>query len=507
MRNVWLIAGHEFWQVIRTRGFWISVLFAPVLGYFAGSLPRWIDSAQGPRPYVLIDQTGRYDAVLEQARETSHQRQVLAALIAYAKEHVAETGVFLSLPVLGRSGELGDAEVAAFADAGLESYLAQIRPALRPGAPAFVAPERRFVRVPAPAGIDVTADGRLIGAALTPHLLGQETVSGPGVAPQALNALIIIPAGFTPGTPLPGNALQFWSTNIAEPALLGELRRILRVEVQREAYQARGIDPALVAAVEGLGIAVDSYNPAASREALGLSERLIQFVPLALSFLLWMVSFLVGGILLTNTIEERSNKLVEVLLSSVSATQLMIGKLLGVGSTGLLILVFWIGFALIALFGSQGEVAEFGRQVLGLVFESNLLPFFLFYFLASYLMITAVYLAVGSVANTLQDSQGYLVPISLVMLSPLLLSFIILSDANGVIARVMTWIPLFTPFVMMLRLPANPPAFEIYGSAVVLVIFVAYLLWAVGWIYRTNILRAGQPIAWRQMLTAPFRRG
>ncbi|NWH09114.1 MAG: ABC transporter permease [Alphaproteobacteria bacterium] len=501
MRNIWLIARHEFLLVMRTRGFWISVLVAPMIGAIASLVPQWIESAQGARYYILIDQTGRYGASIEAERERGYQRELLEALSDYARRYVGRGGAFMELDFLKPIADIKDEDVAAFQARGLEAVIKILAPDLKEGAPAFQAPERRFIRIDAPPGIDPGGDPRVIGSALSPHLMGNQAVSGPAGSRPSLYALIIIPKGFVPGVAALGNSIQIWSTSVAETGLSSELRRIMRTLAQREAYLAQGIDPALVAKVQTLAIGYDSYNPASSGDAArSLTDQLIQFVPMMLSIVLWIITFIVGGILLTNTIEERSNKLIEVLLSSVTAEELMIGKLLGVGATGFLILAFWIGAGLAALFAFNGEAAMFGRELLKLLFSSYLIFAFLLYFLASYLIVTAVYLTIGSIANTIQDSQGYLVPVSVVMMMPVIMAFIIQSDPNGTVARVMSWVPFFTPFVMMLRLPANPPAFEVAGTGIVLFLFVVGLLFLVGRIFRANLLRSGQPPAWRELL-------
>jgi ABC-2 type transport system permease protein len=124
---------------------------------------------------------------------------------------------------------------------------------------------------------------------------------------------------------------------------------------------------------------------------------------------------------------------------------------------------------------------------------SNLLPAFVIYFIFGYLMYAALILALGSVCNTLKEAQNYMGMITMIMTVPLLTMMFIPKDPNGTLATALSWIPLYTPFIMMNRAAADPPLFDLVGTMVLLIATTVCTLWMAGKIFRIGVLRAGQP--------------
>jgi ABC-2 type transport system permease protein len=118
---------------------------------------------------------------------------------------------------------------------------------------------------------------------------------------------------------------------------------------------------------------------------------------------------------------------------------------------------------------------------------------FLVYFLLGYVMYAAFILALGSVCNTIKEAQNYMAMITMAMMVPLLTMTFIPKDPNGTLARVLSWIPIYTPFTMMNRVNADPPLIDLIGTTVLLLASTAAALWMAGKIFRIGILRTGQP--------------
>src|SRR5262249_14992452 len=152
--------------------------------------------------------------------------------------------------------------------------------------------------------------------------------------------------------------------------------------------------------------------------------------------------------LLNNTIEEKSNRIIEVLLSSITPGELMMGKLFGIASIGLTMVGAWM----LALFGilswKSGGASEVAGQIFGILKTSNLVPLFSLYFLLGYLLYAGFILSIGSVCNTIKEAQSYMSVMTLVMMVPLLTMTFIPKDPNGPLARLLSWIPIYTPFTM-----------------------------------------------------------
>jgi ABC-2 type transport system permease protein len=155
-----------------------------------------------------------------------------------------------------------------------------------------------------------------------------------------------------------------------------------------------------------------------------------------------------------------------------------------------------VGVWMAALFGivswKSGGTSEIAGHILVVLKSSNLVPMFALYFLLGYLMYAAFILSVGSVCNTLKEAQSYMGVLTMIMMVPLMTMTFIPKDPNGVLARVLSWIPLYTPFTMMNRAAADPPLFDLIGTLVLLLATTAAALFMAGKIFRIGILRTGQ---------------
>jgi len=157
-----------------------------------------------------------------------------------------------------------------------------------------------------------------------------------------------------------------------------------------------------------------------------------------------------------------------------------------------------------ALFGilswKSGGASELAGNLLMLLKSSNLLPMFSLYFLMGYLMYAAFILSIGSVCNTIKEAQSYMGVLTMIMMVPILTMTFIPKDPNGTLARVLSWIPIYSPFTMMNRAAADPPLFDLVGTMVLMLATTAGGLWMAGKIFRIGILRTGQPPRVLEML-------
>jgi ABC-type Na+ efflux pump permease subunit len=172
----------------------------------------------------------------------------------------------------------------------------------------------------------------------------------------------------------------------------------------------------------------------------------------------------------------------------------MYGKLVGVVGLGLTAVVVWVGCAVAAAYSFQGDLADFLRPALSSLQSPWAGAGLVLYFICGYVMIAMILLAVGSVSNSIQDAQGYLQPLMMVLLAPyIFLVSTMVRDPHSPVVEIMSWIPLYTPFAMLARLGSGVPVWEIAGTAVVMVAFVVLELWWLGRVFRDNLLNTGQP--------------
>jgi ABC-type Na+ efflux pump permease subunit len=227
-------------------------------------------------------------------------------------------------------------------------------------------------------------------------------------------------------------------------------------------------------------------------EDKGLREIRQQLVPMAFMMLLWIATFTSANHLMMSTIEEKSNRVMEVLLSAVSPFQLMAGKILGQGAVGLLIVLIYssLGIASLAVFERMNFIEWWDIAYL-----------FVFFFMA-YFMIASIMAAVGSAVSDIREANTLVTPVMIVVTIPLLLWMPISQAPNGGLAAAFSFIPPAIPFVMILRLAADEavplwqiPATIVWGYACVL-----GMVWMAARIFRVGVLLYGKPPTPLQLL-------
>ena len=465
----------------------------PVVAVLAGLIPQWVQENKPARAFLVVDQSGgAIEAAIDQAVANDTEKRALSALKDYAADNLPAESVPMLSPLAPARGEITAADLAAFRAWGGVEQARKILPGLaREGAPPFVPPGPRFVRVPAPAGVDLTGDPAAIGAALSPYLRSEKKVQD--AAPAYLSGAIIVPPGYD--LLKPAAAIQYWSVNINEYDLMTLVEKALTVTAQQAMYREQGMSQEAVDAVAARRVALQGFSPdkAAEGGEVSTKDRLLNIVPLGLALMLWMSIFTVANLLLLGVIEERSNKLIEVLLSSVSAEEFMAGKLLGIAGIGLTILAAWLVVGLLIMINGSGPTVAFAYDAIRLILSGPYLPAFAFYFVVAYLTIASVFLGLGSVCNSQQEAQSLLTPLVFALMLPFFLLMPMLEDPNGPLATTIGWIPVYTPFVMMVRLSTNPPWTEVAAASAMTLGFSLLVLWGMARLFRSAVLRTGQP--------------
>lgn len=222
-------------------------------------------------------------------------------------------------------------------------------------------------------------------------------------------------------------------------------------------------------------------------------EAAAYLIPMGFMMLLWISVFTSGQYLLTTTIEEKSSRVMEVLLSAASSMQLMTGKILGQAAVGLTILAVYVGAGLISAqqFGALGLVPVDRLVWLGV------------YFVMAYFLIAAMMAAIGSAVNEMREAQSMMSVAMLVLIIPMLLWMPILRQPNSTFSVVASMVPPATPFVMALRLAQTGepvPAWQIIASCVIGFAAVFGSIWAAAKIFRVGALMYGKPPNWRTLL-------
>jgi ABC-2 type transport system permease protein len=228
-------------------------------------------------------------------------------------------------------------------------------------------------------------------------------------------------------------------------------------------------------------------------------------------------------------IEEKTNRIIEVIISSVRPFQLMMGKIVGIALVGLTQFVLWIAltFVITSAVKQAFEKDKYDVKQVEETFKTNsdqsttqlqknanmselssmldsinfpiMVAAFIFYFLGGYLLYSALFAAVGAAVDSEADTQQFMLPITI----PLVLSFVmaqfIINNPEGPVAFWFSIIPLTSPVIMMVRIPFGVPYYEVILSMVMLVLGFIGTTWLAGRIYRTGILMYGKKVSYREL--------
>lgn len=208
-------------------------------------------------------------------------------------------------------------------------------------------------------------------------------------------------------------------------------------------------------------------------------------VPGAFMFLMWISVFSAGQYLLTSTIEEKSSRVMEVLLSAVSPIQLLTGKILGKGAVGLLMLLIYSG---------TGVLALVAFAMMDLVPWQNII-YLAAYFAIAYFTIAALMTAVGAAVTEIAEAQSLMAPVMMLLVIPMTLWLPITRNPNSTFAQVCSFLPFVNPFVMVLRISGSEPipTWQIPASMLVGVLGVVIAIWAAAKVFRIGVLMYGKP--------------
>lgn len=497
MKYIYLIAWREYAENAKTRGFWIGLLIVPLIIFGSMQIPIWLQKKGTPtRYYVLVDQSETLAPVIESRLERAQQRRVLDALNEYARKNAAADA---------GPNKFNPPSFEQFtAEGGEAVYLEKLQSYLRPGTVSFKSPRPDFQRAPLPADLRNDSGLETMVERLRPYLRGEQRIEVDGQS-VSLSAAILIPGDIERQIVRPqdtavrggknSKGIEYWSGNLADTQLREEVERAVNEEIRQREYLLRGLDATAVREVERTYAPLVSLNPKkeAGQEAVKNVDVIKQWAPSAFVYLLWVSIFAIAQMLLTNIIEEKSNRIIEVLLSSVTPGELMMGKLVGIAAVGLTMVGSWILTTVTILTWKAGTATAVAGQVLVVLHSSSLIPMFGVYFIFGYLIYAASILALGSVCNTLKEAQSYMGIITMTMMVPLMTMTFIPKDPNGPLARILSWIPIYTPFIMMNRVMADPPWIDLIGTTILLFLTAAGALWMAGKVFRIGILRTGQP--------------
>jgi ABC-2 type transport system permease protein len=506
MRETWIIAWHGFVQHATSRPFLLGVM----LPLFYLLLVGWVPSASQSqlallgapiRHFAVIDETGRMVPAIDAAILRERLERGMLALNAYAKEHADEEKLragdaALATLVLDADPVSKASARALEAKGGTIAAFIALRPYLKPAAPAFNEPLDQFFRIDLPEDLVGAKD---LATAAQPYLSAERLTRGP-FGPVHLWAILVVPQGVLDGS----QSAIYLADDLNRPGLREFLRAAVDLELRRLAA-ADGTERII-----GTASQIRSIDP--DPEKLGAVTGVRQLQVLAANlvyFMLFFALFMTANMVVMALVEEKSNRVAELLLSCVRAETLMAGKLL----TGLLLALFLVVVWVVTVSAAIGVFFPAGQVIASELLANISSPAQIFqitvFFAMSYLTVGAFFLAAGSAANSISDAQAVVAPATLVTMPICMLPLAVAYAPESAFARFASYVPFFAPFTMMVRSLSSPEGIDILGSFIVSALTLWWLIRLVARVFRANLLRPDAPASFsgflRDLLSPPRR--
>lgn len=295
------------------------------------------------------------------------------------------------------------------------------------------------------------------------------------VLASEIEGYVIIPKSIMEDT-----SVEYRSENVGNIRVTDRLTTAIRDLVVGKKLHDQGIDPLLVKQLTSpLEMKTIKLSKSGEEESGFTQVFFTAYVFMMMMLFLVLTS---GQLLVRSMLEEKSNRVVEVLVSSCSATDLMAGKVLGLSGLGLTQMGIWVimGLAISLKFG-----------VSAIALPSALL--LLLYFILGYVLYAAIFVAAGSPVSTEQEAQQITSYLSLTLVLPIALALPVMQNPNAMLVRVLTFVPLMTPTMMAMRIPIQMPStVEIVSSLALLALSAVVMMWVAGRIFRIAILIYGK---------------
>lgn len=307
---------------------------------------------------------------------------------------------------------------------------------------------------------------------------------------KEVDGLLLIPKGVESD-----RKIFFYASNISDFETNRHLATLVENIVSSKVLLEKGIDPDLVnRAIRQIQFETHKVKKQGTAKASSGMDYMMSILMLSLLFSVLMAY---GQLIMRGVIEEKNNRIIEVLISSTRPRTLFLGKLYGIGMAGLTQVVLWIilGVLLMGsnLFSIDDGLSQFLTLELGL--------YFALYFVLGYFMYAIMFAIVGAAVNTDQEAQQFSSPLIFLLLVPFILGLTVTQNPNTLIVKLTSLFPPFTPTLMFVRISVTaPPMGEILLSILLCVLFIVFLAWLGAKIFQIGILMYGKRPSIKEMM-------
>ncbi|MFH2142024.1 MAG: ABC transporter permease [Bacteroidota bacterium] len=342
-------------------------------------------------------------------------------------------------------------------------------------------------------------------------------------------AVLHIPSNITYG-----QKVQIFSIKQPPLTLQMHIGNSIEKELERLKLRAMGIDQNILKSVK-TSISVSTIKWEEGGTEKETNQEIASIVGMISGVLIYMFIFMYGSQVMRGVIEEKTSRIVEVIVSSVRPFQLMMGKIIGIAMVSLTQIILWIIFTFIIVTASYSiffnekisteqlqpqnimENQMVGNQMadvsnaelesiinetwtsIGNIDFAVMILAFVFFFIGGYLLYASLFAAVGSAVDNEADTQQFMLPITVPLILAFIMMYSIINNPEGPIAFWGSMIPFTSPIVMMARIPFGVPYWQVGVSAGLLIITFIGTTWLAGKIYRTGILMYGKKISYKEL--------
>ena len=319
------------------------------------------------------------------------------------------------------------------------------------------------------------------------------------------------------------NQIQFISNESPSISFIEKTQEIIAKKMTLTNLEEAHLDTLAIHQAEA-DVTINLKKASGEQSLKGLNEIKIA-IGGAFGYLIMMFIIIYGNMVMRSVIEEKTNRIIEIIISSVKPFQLMMGKIIGTSLAGILQFFIWAIIGLSLLFSAsvflganvgatnqippemmqsaQQEMASTAQMYIAEILNlpiATILSCFVIYFIGGYFLYSSFYAAIGAAVDNETDSQQFLLPIIMPLVMGVYIGFFtVVNDPHGTIATVFSMVPLTSPIVMLMRIPFGVPLWQIAISIVILFATFFLVVWFASKIYRVGILMYGKKPTWKEL--------
>ncbi len=320
------------------------------------------------------------------------------------------------------------------------------------------------------------------------------------------------------------SSIQFYAEEAPNISILNDIEEIIASKLTNQNFEEKGLDLNVIENSKAkVNIQIENFS---GEKTSKMANYVKMFFGGAAGYFLMMFIIIYGNMVMRSVIEEKSNRIIEIIISSVKPIQLMLGKILGTSFAGIAQFAIWVilGGILMAVGtmffnidmnqtnmedavklveethgGMMANVAELFIEIKRLPLGTLVISF-LIYFIGGYFLYSSIYAAIGAAVDSETDSQQFMLPIILPLMLGIYVGFFsVIENPHGTVSTVFSMIPLTSPIVMLMRIPFGVPWWEVVLSILLLVGSIIFMVWLAGKIYRVGILMYGKKPSYKEL--------